>query len=48
MGTTFRPYAPYQELLLPPSLNERLPEGHPAYFISDVADERQRRTYGQF
>ncbi len=39
MGTTFRPYSPDQELLLPPSLNEWLPEGHLAYFISDVVDE---------
>ena len=39
MGTTFRPYSPDQELLLPPSLNEWLPEGHLAYFISDVVEE---------
>lgn len=39
MGTTYRPYAPDQELLLPPSLREWLSEGHLAYFISDVVDE---------
>lgn len=39
MGTTFRPYSPDQELLLPPSLNEWLPEGHLAYFVSDVVEE---------
>ena len=39
MGPTFRPYSPDQELLLPPSLNEWLPEGHLAYFISDVVEE---------
>ena len=39
MGTTFRPYSPGQELLLPPSLNEWLPEGHLAYFVSDVVEE---------
>ncbi|MGO1501480.1 MAG: IS1182 family transposase [Marinobacter sp.] len=39
MGATFRPYSPDQELLLPPSLNEWLPEGHLAYFISDVVEE---------
>ncbi len=39
MGTTYRPYSPEQELLLPPSLNDWLPEGHLAYFISDVVDE---------
>ena len=38
MGTSFRPYAPDQELLLPPSLNEWLAEGHLAYFISDVVE----------
>lgn len=39
MGTTFRPYSPDQQLLLPPSLNEWLPEGHLAYFISDVIEQ---------
>ncbi|PAU75841.1 IS5/IS1182 family transposase, partial [Halovibrio salipaludis] len=39
MGTTFRPYSPDQDLLLPPSLKEWLPEGHLAYFISDVVEE---------
>lgn len=39
MGTTFRPYSPDQDLLLPPSLNEWLPEGHLAYFISDVIEQ---------
>lgn len=39
MPTTFRPYAPDQDLLLPPSLREWLPEDHLAYFISDVVEE---------
>lgn len=39
MGTTFRPYSPDQDLLLPPSLNEWLPESHLAYFISDVVEQ---------
>ena len=39
MGTSFRPYSPDQELLLPASLNEWLAEGHLAYFISDVVEE---------
>jgi transposase len=38
MPTTFRPYAPDQELLLPTSLLEWLPEDHLAYFISDAVD----------
>ena len=39
MPTTFRPYAPDQDLLLRPSLREWLPEGHLAYFIDDVVEE---------
>jgi transposase len=34
----YRPYAPDQLLLLPPSLREWLPEDHLAYFISDLVD----------
>lgn len=39
MAKTFRPYLPDQDLLLPPSLREWLPEGHLAYFVSDVVDQ---------
>jgi len=39
MPTTFRPYAPDQDLLLPVSLREWLPEDHVAYFISEVVEE---------
>ena len=39
MPTSFRRYAPEQDLLLPPSLGEWLPEGHLAYFISEVVEE---------
>lgn len=38
MPTSFRSYACNQTLLLPPSLNDWLPEGHLAYFISDTVD----------
>jgi transposase len=38
MPTTYRPYAPDQELLLPTSLLDWLPEDHLAYFISDAVD----------
>jgi transposase len=38
MPTTFRPYAPDQDLLLPMSLREWLPEDHLAYFIGDAVD----------
>jgi transposase len=39
MSKTYRPYNPDQELLLPPSVREWLPEGHLAYFVSDTIDE---------
>ncbi len=39
MPTSYRPYAPDQDLLLQPSLREWLPEGHLSYFISDVIEE---------
>ena len=35
---TFRPYQPDQLLLLPPSIQEWLPEGHLARFVSEVVD----------
>ena len=38
MGKTYRPYLPEQDLLLPPSLQDWLPEGHLAYFVSDLID----------
>jgi transposase len=39
MAKTYRPYLPEQDLLLPPSLQEWLPEGHLVYFVSDVVDQ---------
>jgi hypothetical protein len=36
MGKSYRPYYPDEELLLPPSLREWLPENHLSYFVSDV------------
>lgn len=38
MSKTFRPYAPEQLLLLPPSLREWLPEDHPVYFVNDLVE----------
>jgi len=38
MPTSYLPYAPGQSLLLPPSVEEWLPKGHLAYFISDTVD----------
>jgi transposase len=45
MPTSFRPYAPDQDLLLPPSLGDWLPEGHLAYFISDVVEELELSAF---
>jgi hypothetical protein len=39
MAKTYRLYVPEQDLLLPPSLRYWLPEGHLAYFVSDVVDQ---------
>jgi transposase len=45
MPTTFRPYAPDQELLLPVSLHEWLPQDHVVYFISEVVDELDLKAF---
>ena len=39
MKPFFRPYEPDQQLLLPPSLRDWLPDSHLVYFISDTVDE---------
>ncbi len=39
MAKTYRSYLPEQDLLLPPSLRDWLPENHLAYFVSDVIDQ---------
>ena len=38
MPTSFLPYDPTQDFLLPPSASEWLPEDHLAYFVSEVID----------
>jgi transposase len=38
MAKTYRPYVPEQDLLLPPSLRDWLPEDHLTYFVSDLVD----------
>lgn len=45
MPTKFRPYAPDQDLLLPSSLKEWLPEDHAAYFISEMVDELDLKAF---
>jgi hypothetical protein len=48
MAKTYRHYVPEQDLLLPPSLREWLPEDHLAYLASDLVDHlvcrRSRRS----
>ena len=39
MPKGYREYFPDQDFLLPPSLGQWLPEGHLAYFVSDVVDQ---------
>src|SRR5437763_1607703 len=43
MSKAFREYRPEQNLLLPPSLEDWLPQGHLARFISDVVGELDLR-----
>jgi hypothetical protein len=51
LSKIFRSYLPEQDLLLPPSLRDWLPEDHLAYFVSDVVDELDlsaiEAVYGQ-
>src|SRR5829696_5301792 len=39
MAKTYRPYVPEQDLLLPPSPRDWLPEGHLAFFVSDLVEQ---------
>ena len=39
MAKTYRPYVPEQDLLLPPSRRDWLPEDHLAFFVSDLIDQ---------
>ncbi len=38
MTTSYLPYEPRQQQLLPAALQDWLPEGHLAYYISDTVD----------
>jgi transposase len=44
MAKPYRAYLPEQDLLLPPSLRDWLPEDHLAYFVSDVVDQLDLST----
>src|SRR6266850_8413325 len=39
MAKTYKTYLPEQDLLLPPSLRDWLPEKHLVYCVSDVVDQ---------
>src|SRR5258707_1148281 len=39
MTKPYRSYLPEQDLLLPPSLRDWLPDDHLVYFVSDVVDQ---------
>ena len=39
MAKTYKTYLPEQDLLLPPSLRDWLPDNHLVYFVSDVVDQ---------
>ena len=42
---SYRPYEPEQEMLLPASLQDWLPKGHLAYFISDTVDALDLKAF---
>jgi len=45
MAISYRPYEPQQEMLLPASLQDWLPKGHLAYFISDTVDALDLKAF---
>ena len=45
MATRYRRYDPDQALLLPPSLQDWLPEDHLVYFVSDTIDQLDLRAF---
>lgn len=49
MPTSFLPYEPNQDFLLPPSISEWLPENHLAYFVSETIDRLDlQKFYGRY
>jgi len=44
MAKSYRTYLPEQDLLLPPSLRDWLPENHLTHFVSDVVDQLDLRA----
>ena len=45
MSTTFRPYHPNQDFLLPPSPRDWLPEEHLSHFISDTISQLDLKAF---
>jgi len=45
MVISYRPYEPQQEMLLPASLQDWLPQGHLAYFIADTVDALDLKAF---
>jgi transposase len=45
MSTSFLPYEPNQDFLLPPSLSEWLPENHLVYFVSEIIDQLELEKF---
>ena len=45
MAISYRSYEPQQEMLLPASLQDWLPKGHLAYFISDTVDALDLKAF---
>jgi transposase len=45
MSTSYIPYVPEQQRLLPCALQEWLPAGHLAYFISDTVDSLELKAF---
>ena len=45
MASSYRPYEPQQEMLLPASLQDWLPKGHLAYFIGDTVDALDLKAF---
>lgn len=45
MPTSFLPYEPKQDFLLPPSVSEWLPENHLAYFVMEIIDRLDLQVF---
>jgi transposase len=45
MTTSYLPYAPGQQMLLPAALQDWLPEGHLSYFINDTIDSLELSAF---